>query len=59
MHNVHKVTHSVFVSSIGKEVNKEHVAEQMTKLEGKLDGYEAMLSKHKYLAGDVRRPKML
>ena len=38
----------------GKEINEAAAAELISKLDAKLDGYEAILSKQKYLAGDVR-----
>jgi hypothetical protein len=39
---------------IGLTTNEEHAKALITQLETKLDGYEAILSKQKYLAGDVR-----
>ena len=44
----------------GQTPNEERVKELVSQLEGKLDGYEAILGRQKYLAGDVRsfdRPK--
>ena len=38
----------------GEAANEERVKELIPQLESKLDGYEAILSKQKYLAGDVR-----
>lgn len=38
----------------GKESDENVVAEQLKKLEEKLDAYEVILSKQKYLAGNVR-----
>ncbi|KAI0696165.1 glutathione S-transferase [Cytidiella melzeri] len=38
---------------IGKECNEELLAEHINKLAAKLDGYEAIMSKQKYLAGEV------
>ena len=35
-------------------MNEERVKELITQLESKLDGYEAILSRQKYLAGNVR-----
>jgi glutathione S-transferase len=35
-------------------VNEEAVAAALTALEGRLDGYERILAKQRYLAGDVR-----
>ena len=37
----------------GLTTNEERVKEQTETLNGKLDGYERILSKQKYLAGDV------
>ena len=44
---------------IGETMNEERVKELITQLESKLDGYEAILSRQKYLAGNVRssRPR--
>jgi glutathione S-transferase len=39
---------------IGETTNEERVKELITQLESKLDGYEAILSRQKYLAGNVR-----
>jgi hypothetical protein len=44
----------MFSRYMGKPANKEVIAEHAAKLDAKLDGYEAILSKQKYLAGDVR-----
>jgi glutathione S-transferase len=38
----------------GQTTNEERVKELTSQLEAKLDGYEAILRKQKYLAGDVR-----
>jgi len=38
----------------GEATNEERVKELISQLESKLDGYEAILSKQKYLAGNVR-----
>jgi len=42
----------VFKPFRGMETNEERVKELISQLEGKLDGYEAILGKQKYLAGD-------
>ena len=39
---------------IGQTTNEERVKELMTQFSTKLDGYEVILRKQKYLAGDVR-----
>lgn len=39
----------------GSERNDARAKEPLEKLSGKLDAYEAILSKQKYLAGDVSR----
>ena len=39
---------------IGQTTNEERVKELMTQFSTKFDGYEAILRKQKYLAGDVR-----
>ena len=39
----------------GLTTDEARVTEELEKLDGKLDGYERILSKQKYLAGDVRR----
>ena len=39
---------------IGQTTNEERFKELLTQLDTKLDGYEAILRKQKYLAGDVR-----
>jgi len=39
---------------IGLTTNEERVKELILQLESKLDGYEAILGRQKYLAGDVR-----
>jgi len=44
----------VFKQFRGLAANEERVKELVPQLEAKLDGYEAILSKQKYLAGDVR-----
>ena len=36
------------------EVNEKRAEELIAQLESKLDGYEAILGKQKYLAGNVR-----
>jgi glutathione S-transferase len=41
----------------GQQTNEALVAELVARLEIKLNGYEAILSKQKYLAGDVRHAK--
>ena len=38
----------------GQTTNEERVKELTSQFETKLDGYEAILRKQKYLAGDVR-----
>jgi glutathione S-transferase len=38
---------------LGKETDEARAQEYITKINEKLDGYEAILSKQKYLAGDV------
>ena len=45
----------LFKKFFGMETNKALVTELLARLETKLDGYEAILSKQQYLAGDVRR----
>jgi hypothetical protein len=40
----------------GQETDERRVKEHTDKLSMKLDGYEAILSKQKYLAGDVSAP---
>ena len=44
----------LFKVHYGKETNEVLVTELIAKLETKLDGYEVILGKQKYLAGDVR-----
>jgi len=39
---------------IGLTTNEERVTEFITQLESKLDAYDAILGRQKYLAGDVR-----
>ena len=39
---------------IGQTTNEERVKELTSQLESKLDAYEAILGRQKYLAGDVR-----
>ena len=39
---------------IRQTTSEERVKELIAQLESKLDGYEAILSRQKYLAGDVR-----
>jgi len=39
---------------IGQTTNEERVKELISQLGPKLDGYEAILGRQKYLAGDVR-----
>jgi glutathione S-transferase len=38
----------------GQVTDEKRLEELVGQLEGKLDGYEIILSKQKYLAGDVR-----
>ena len=47
------VMEKVFKPQYGGTTNEALVAELIPRLEIKLDGYEAILSKQKYLAGDV------
>ena len=42
----------------GGETNEKAVEFYVAQLDGKLKGYEAILSKQKYLAGDVRAWKV-
>ena len=49
------VSEKVFKLHYGQTTNETLVAELIPRLEIKLDGYEAILSKQKYLAGDVRQ----
>jgi glutathione S-transferase len=44
----------VFKQFYGGVTDEKRVEELVGQLEGKLDGYEAILGKQKYLAGDVR-----
>jgi glutathione S-transferase len=44
----------MFSRYMGKTANEKVIAEHAAKLDAKLDAYEAILSKQKYLAGDVR-----
>ena len=44
----------VFKQYRGLPANEDRVNELVPQLEAKLDAYEAILSKQKYLAGDVR-----
>ncbi|KAH9977474.1 glutathione S-transferase [Russula compacta] len=44
----------VFKQLSGQTPNEERVKELISLLEAKLDGYEAILGKQKYLAGDIR-----
>lgn len=44
----------VFKLYQGQTTNEALVTELVTRLENKLDGYELILGKQKYLAGDVR-----
>jgi glutathione S-transferase len=44
----------LFKALSGKQTNEVLFTELIARLEIKLDGYEAILSKQKYLAGDVR-----
>ncbi|KAI0298226.1 glutathione S-transferase [Russula brevipes] len=48
--NIFKET--VLKQIFGQPIDEERVKAQLPLLEGKLDGYEAILSKQKYLAGD-------
>jgi glutathione S-transferase len=41
------------ISLFGKKADEKAVQEFVAKLESKLDVYETILSKQKYLAGDV------
>lgn len=47
----------LFKVHYGKEANEAVVTELSARLEVKLDGYEAILGKQKYLAGDVRHAR--
>ena len=47
----------VFKPRYGEVTNKALVAELVGQFEVKLDAYEAILSKQKYLAGDVRHAR--
>jgi hypothetical protein len=47
----------VFKPRYGQQTNESLVTELVARLEIKLDGYEAILSKQKYLAGDVRHAR--
>lgn len=53
--NVMSCTH-FFVSPLfrGVPADETVASEKQTQLEGKLDGYEVILGKYKYLGGDVR-----
>jgi glutathione S-transferase len=44
----------IFRPRFGQATDEKRVEELVAQLEGKLDGYEAILGKQKYLAGDVR-----
>ena len=44
----------LFKKYYGAETDEKRVEELVGQLEGKLDGYEAILNKQKYLAGNVR-----
>ena len=44
----------VFKPMLGGEADEKRVEELVVKLNGKLDAYEVILGKQKYLAGDVR-----
>jgi glutathione S-transferase len=48
---------TVLKQIFGQPIDEERVKAQLPLLEGKLDGYETILSKQKYLAGDVRCSK--
>jgi hypothetical protein len=39
---------------VGKKPNEQVITDHIAKLSAKLDSYEAILSKQKYLAGEVR-----
>jgi glutathione S-transferase len=39
---------------IGQTTNEERAKEMIDQLQSKLDGYEAILGRQKYLAGEVR-----
>jgi glutathione S-transferase len=47
----------LFKTFSGKQTNETLVTELIARLEIKLDGYEAILSKQKYLTGDVRHAR--
>lgn len=49
----------VFKKLWGGETDEKRVEELLGLLEGKLDGYETILGKQKYLAGDVRASSCL
>ena len=42
---------------IGEATNEERVKELVPQLESKLDVYEGILGRQKYLAGNVRSPR--
>ena len=48
------VAEKVFKPRFGQATNEGLVTELVTRLDVKLDGYEAILGKQKYLSGDVR-----
>jgi glutathione S-transferase len=47
-------TEKVFKARYGQTTNEALVNELVPRLQNKLDGYEVILGKQKYLAGDVR-----
>ena len=49
----------VFKQFWGAVTDEKRVEELLGQLEGKLDGYEAVLGKQKYLAGDVRAVRIV
>ena len=49
----------LFKKFCGIETNEALVTELLARLEIKLDGYEAILGKQKYLAGNVRHTREL
>jgi glutathione S-transferase len=50
------VREKVFKPRFGQETNEKLVQELATQLENRLDAYEVILGKQKYLAGNVRSP---
>ena len=47
----------LFKARYGQTTNEAHVTELIARLEVKLNGYEVILGKQKYLAGDVRHAR--